>query len=109
MLKTSLQVPGFRDLFTRVCVCRMCTFNDKLHMKKVKCQVNICPWSPGHVAWLSGSGKIAQGAINFAAWTAPVRLPVLMERTPIIIILSKKRACRLPHAAAETGLMESQP
>ena len=58
--------------------------------KKVKCQVNIYPWSPGHAAWLSGSGKIAQGAINFAAWTAPVRLPVLMERTPVIIILSKK-------------------
>ena len=39
---------------------------------------------------LSGSGKIALGAINFAVWTAPVRLLVLMERTPVIIILSKR-------------------
>ena len=50
--------------------------------------------------------KIALGAINSAAWTAPV----LMEKTQFIIVLSKKkRACRLPHAAAETGPMESQP
>ena len=43
-------------------------------------------------------------SLNFAAWTAPVRLPVLMERTHTF---EKKRACRLPHAAAETGLMAS--
>ena len=84
-----------------MCVCRMCTFNDKPHLKKGKCQVNIYPWYPGHAAWLSGSGKIAQGAINFAAWTAPVRLPVLMERTPVIIILSKKTC--LPLTACGCG------
>ena len=34
-----------------VCVCLSYVHvNDKLHMKKVKCQVNIYPWSPGYAA-----------------------------------------------------------
>ena len=70
----------------------MCSFNDKLHLKKGKNvrSTYTLGLHSGHAAWLSGSGKIAQGAINFAAWTTPVRLPVLMERTPVIIVLSKK-------------------
>ena len=34
--------------------------------------------------------KVAHGAINFAAWTAPMRLPLLMEMTLLIIIRWRK-------------------